>query len=212
MNILDKIAHYISGRNREKKYMYFISKLAPQAGCLILDVGASNREYRKSDNYLEKKFPYHNKIVALCVGRVDEFRKRYPRISCVLYDGATFPFKEKCFEICWSNAVIEHVGGYEKQLKFIREIRRVAKRAFITTPNKHFPVEVHTKIVLLHFLPTFIFDVICRILEKGWATGNYMNLLRKKDILKLLKEADIVSYEIRANKIYGFALDFTIIF
>ena len=40
--------------------------------------------------------------------------------------------------------MIEHVGGEEEQRRFVAEVLRVGRRAFITTPNRWFPIEVHT--------------------------------------------------------------------
>ena len=53
----------------------------------------------------------------------------------------------------FSNAVIEHVGGRAEQRRFVDESLRVAPRAFVTTPNRWFPVEVHTRLPLVHWLP-----------------------------------------------------------
>ena len=63
------------------------------------------------------------------------------------------PFADGEFDIVFSNAVIEHVGGREQQRRFVEESLRVARRAFVTTPNRWFPVEVHTRLPLVHWLP-----------------------------------------------------------
>lgn len=47
-------------------------------------------------------------------------------------------FKEKEFDLVFSNSVIEHVGGFQDQMKAANEIRRVGKNYFIQTPNKYF--------------------------------------------------------------------------
>ena len=61
------------------------------------------------------------------------------------------PFADKAFDIAVSNAVLEHVGSVPHQAAFVRELSRVAKRVFISVPNRYFPVEHHTAIPLLHF-------------------------------------------------------------
>ncbi len=129
-----------------------------------------------------------------------------------MYEGDTFPFKDKEFDICWCNAVLEHVGKRSRQKKFLKEVRRVAKSSFVTTPNKYFPIELHTRIPLLHYLPKGIFDAILNKVGKKWATGNYMHLLGLKDIKKLLGECNIEDYTIKKNRIFGFVVDFVIIF
>ena len=128
------------------------------------------------------------------------------------YDGNRFPFENKKFDVCWSNAVIEHVGDKTKQIMFLKEIKRVANRAFVTTPNKFFPIEVHTCVPLLHFLPKKLFDKYLLFIGQKWATGNYMNLLSLKDIGIFLKESGISRYKIIKNKLLFFTLDFIIYF
>ncbi len=44
------------------------------------------------------------------------------------------PFKDKSYDIVFSNSVIEHVGNLEKQKQFADEVQRVGKSYFIQTP------------------------------------------------------------------------------
>jgi SAM-dependent methyltransferase len=205
------ITHKISAYNRRRKWNTFLEIIKPSHYTTILDVGFAENEYSETDNFLEKNYPYPHNITALGINTPKIFLERYPRIKAVKYDGGKFPFGDKEFDICWSNAVIEHVGNREKQLMFLEEIKRVAKIAFITTPNKHFPFEVHTRTPLLHFLPKKCFDKYLFFIGKTWAAGDYMNLLSYKDIRKLLKKAEINNYEIIKNRLL-FTLDFVVIF
>jgi hypothetical protein len=45
------------------------------------------------------------------------------------------------------------VGRRAEQVAFVQELCRVADRVFVTTPNRWFPVEVHTLLPLVHWLP-----------------------------------------------------------
>ncbi|PIZ98884.1 MAG: SAM-dependent methyltransferase [Candidatus Komeilibacteria bacterium CG_4_10_14_0_2_um_filter_37_10] len=205
------IINQISGFNRKRKWNIFnkLFKLTTQT--TILDVGFNEQEYSPWDNYLEKKYPYPNKITALGIAGGSLFKKRYSQVNVVLYNGDRFPFFDKEFDICWSNAVLEHVGNREQQLLFLQEVKRVARTAFITTPNKYFPIEIHTRTPLLHFLPQRIFFSYLSLIGKGWATGSYMNLLSMKDLKSLLAAAGIERYQIIQNKLLFFTLDFVII-
>ena len=177
----------------------------------VLDVGYSDQEISETDNFIEKHYPYQQMLTALGTESPVNFKRRYPAVKCVQYNGLTFPFADGSFDVCWSNAVIEHVGGRSDQLLFLREICRVARRAFITTPNRHFPVEVHTRTPLLHFLPKPLFEWYLRMVGKGWATGSYMKLLSLSEIRALLTEAGITEYTIVQNRLLGFVLDFIVI-
>lgn len=206
------IASKISGYNRKRKWLIFTKNILYDQHTKILDVGFNNVEYSSVDNYLEKNYPFQQNITALGITGKNIFEKLYPLLKAILYDGKTFPFRDNNFDICWSNAVIEHVGDIDAQLFFIREMKRVSKIVFFTTPNKHFPIEIHTRTPLLHFLPKHIFEKYLNLIGKKWATGDYMNLLTKKDLTKLLEAAKITNYKIIENKILGFTLDYIIIF
>ena len=206
------IAHLVSGYNRRRKWAIFKRDINPKREDRILDVGFSNKEYSPNDNFIEKNYQYPEMLTALGIEPSDEFSERYPAVCVIQYGGEEFPFADNEFDICWSNAVIEHVGDESKQLNFLKEIRRVGRRAFVTTPNKYFPIEPHTRTPLLHFLPKPVFDFYLRLIGKKWATGDYMKLLSVGDMEKLLKSAGITDYKIIKNRLFGFTLDFVVIF
>ena len=70
---------------------------------------------------------------------------------------------------------------------------------------------MHTRLPLLQFLPKKIFDKLLKVLNKGWAAGDYMNLLSVWDIKKMLKELGVVDYKIKRNRFFLFTMDFIII-
>ncbi len=227
-------AYQISGWNRKRKWESFLKEIKPTAESTILDIGFSEEEYSDTDNFLEKHYPQTEQITALCLETPEAYlharkevdfqvpkeaiavknklaSKRYPQLEIVTYNGKTFPFSDKTFDICWSNAVLEHVGDEEEQIIFLKEIKRVAKRAFITTPNRYFPIEVHTRIPLLHFLPKKVFDRFLHFVGKAWAADEYMYLLSLSDLCKRLEAAGISKYKIIKNKLLFFTLDFVVV-
>ncbi|MFA5119234.1 MAG: class I SAM-dependent methyltransferase [Candidatus Omnitrophota bacterium] len=202
-----------SDKNRQKKLDYFLSYFKPTSGDSVLDIGASENEYQENGNILEKRYPYPEQITVLGVEEYVRFLERYPAVKVIKYDGqGEFPFRDKAFDFCWSNAVLEHVGDKAAQVFFLNEIKRVSRCAFITTPNKFFPFELHTKIFLLHYLPKKYFDKILLLFKMEWAAGAYMHLLSLYQLKVILKKAGIHKYKIRKNRFMGFVVDFVIIF
>ncbi len=200
----------ISGNNRKRKYEQFLRTFHIDASTTILDVGYSSVEYTGSENYLEKNYPYPENITALGVDDPVQFNKLYPKVRTVTYDGKIFSFADKQFDICWSNAVIEHVGDYDRQLLFLKEVKRTSRFAYLTTPNRYFPIEVHTRLPFLHWLPRKIFNRILLAIGKDYAAGDYMFLLSLGQIKRLLADAGISNYTITKNRLLGFTMDFVI--
>jgi hypothetical protein len=209
---IEQIAYRLSEKNRQKKFDLFLNIVSPKENEAVLDVGVNDEEYSESDNYLEKHYPFPQNITAVSKQGLDHFKKRYPNIRAVVADGRALPFRENEFSISYSNAVIEHVGTREDQLNFLRELFRVSRKGFLTTPNRHFPIEVHTRVPLLHIVLTkSFFDIFLKKIGKTWATGNYMNLLSISDLRTLLDKARISQYQIIKNRLFGFTVTFTII-
>ncbi len=87
------------------------------------------------------------------------------------------------FDIVFSNAVIEHVGDRERQRLFVAEALRVGRRVFITTPNRGFPVELHTRLPFVHWLPDGLSHRAYDATGKGFAKD--VHLLSKGSLESL---------------------------
>jgi hypothetical protein len=76
----------------------------------------------------------------------------YPKIRYVkTRPNQRLPFEDDAFEVATSNAVLEHVGSRGNQSLFVSELRRVARRVFISVPHRSFPVEHHTALPFVHY-------------------------------------------------------------
>nr|WP_319491758.1 methyltransferase domain-containing protein [uncultured Desulfobacter sp.] len=63
-------------------------------------------------------------------------------------------FDTNSFDVAHSNSVVEHVGDWNKMIAFSNELRRVAKKYFIQTPNYWFPIEPHCMTPFFHWYPS----------------------------------------------------------
>ena len=68
-------------------------------------------------------------------------------------DGRALPFRDRAFDLVFSNSVIEHVGDAASQQRFAREVARVGRAYWVQTPNRGFPVEQHLLTPFIHWLP-----------------------------------------------------------
>lgn len=206
-NYIDRIRY----KSRKNKFDQFIQLVKPTPNDTVLEVGITNREYSPVANFLVKHYPYRNRITALGLGDISEFEDEYPDINTVSYDGKIMPFEDKQFDIAHSNAVIEHVGSLERQSFFMKDIIRVSKRGMITTPNKFFPLEIHTKIPFLHWMKKEKFDNFLCWIGKEWASEKYMYLLCVKDLEILAKRANMKRYRVIRNRFLGMTVTFSLI-
>jgi hypothetical protein len=62
-------------------------------------------------------------------------------------------FPDKCFDIVFSNSLIEHLGSWDMQEKFASEVYRLAPRHFVQTPSRNFPLEPHLLTPFVHWFP-----------------------------------------------------------
>lgn len=197
------IASQISLKFREKMFGKFMAVMGPNASSRILDIGVTSDDKYQESNFFEKMYPYKDKIV--CVGTEDgkHLEKKYPGLKFFkVTSGNPLPFKDQEFDIAFTNAVIEHVGNFEQQKAFTEEMLRVSKAFFLTTPNRWFPIEFHTALPLLHWLPKIVYRKMLTALgESYWNREENLNLLSKKTLLALFSGISIVKYD--SVKLFG---------
>jgi SAM-dependent methyltransferase len=183
-----RLVDAISLRSRKRKLRLFLDELRPTAETTVLDVGVDERGFGDESgcgtlNFFEELYPWPQQITALGLQDGSAFRAHYPHISYVQGDALALPFEDDRFDVVFSNAVIEHVGGRERQRKLVSEALRVGRRAFITTPDRRFPVEVHTRLPLVHWLPASLAHPVYRVLRKSSATE--VHLLTRRSFASL---------------------------
>jgi SAM-dependent methyltransferase len=173
------IADRISLRSRRRKLGLFLDTMTPSEETTVLDIGVDDVGFGEHAgcgtlNFFEELYPWPARITALGLHEGDRFRARYPSIPYVKGDALALPFEDGAFDIAFSNAVIEHVGGPDEQRRFVAEALRVARRAFVTTPNRWFPLEVHTRLPLVHWLPERLAHRAYDLARKPWAKENHL--------------------------------------
>ena len=177
-----RLADAISLRSRRRKLALFLELMEPTPETTVLDVGVDEVSHGESGgesgctthNFLEEHYPWATRITALGLHDGGRFEERYPEIRYVQGDACNLPFGDAEFDVVHSNAVIEHVGARDRQEEFVREAVRVGRRVFLTTPNRWFPVEVHTRLPLVHWLPSDAAARAYDLVGKSWAKENHL--------------------------------------
>ena len=150
----------ISRVARERNYRHFSEAMRPDERTEILDIGTCD-ELTPEANMLQQMHPYPERITCTSIGDGAAILAAYPSVRHErIRPGAPLPFADAQFDIAFSNAVLEHVGNAASQQAFVREVCRVSRRAYIAVPNRLFPVEHHTRIPLVHWLPKSWFRAV----------------------------------------------------
>jgi len=157
--VIKRAAAAASLRSRRRKLKLFLDFMRPTGETTVVDVGVADTPFGEGEgqalthNFFEAHYPWPERITA--VGNVPpaNFATAFPQIRTVVADGRELPFGDREFDVAFSNAVVEHVGGRDDQERFCHELCRVAKRVFVTTPNRLFPIDPHTLLPFVHWLP-----------------------------------------------------------
>ena len=149
MKWLMRIREKIGRSFREKRFRLFKQEFDPQHGDVILDIGSG------IGAFLERFATRGLGVIALDISEqwLANLRRLYPDILIVRGDATQLPFKTGSVTIAVSSSVIEHVGDIEAMKHMASEIGRVAKRYFVQTPNKYFPIEPHYMLPFVQFVP-----------------------------------------------------------
>jgi Methyltransferase domain len=157
--VIERAAAAASLRSRRHKLKLFLDFVQPTAETTVVDVGVADAPFGEGDgqalthNFFEALYPWPERITAVGNVPLANFTKAFPQIPTVVADGRVLPFEDQEFDVAFSNAVVEHVGGRDDQERFCHELARVARRVFVTTPNRRFPIDPHTLLPFAHWLP-----------------------------------------------------------
>ncbi len=196
-------------RSRRSRFDLFMHRMRPGEHDCVLDVGVGEGAGR-TINFFEEWYPWRRRIVAVALEDLPRFRARYPEIRLHVGDGRQLPFAERSFDIWFSNAVIEHVGTAEQQRAFVHEACRVADRVFLSTPNRWFPIDLHTMIPFAHWLPVRARNAVHRVLGQScWASDQALHLLGLSGIRACVPPG--WGMEVNRQRLLGWTVNFNIV-
>lgn len=124
--------------------------------------------------------------------------------AAAVADALASPFRDRTFDVVFSNSLIEHLGSQESQTAFANEVRRLSRNGyFVQTPNKWFPIEPHYLAPLIQFVPMKIRPTVVRwMTPRGWITApspeqcvkvcQEIRLLDAREMRRMFPEAAIV--------------------
>lgn len=206
-----RLASRIHLRCRRGRWDTYTSVFPPDPAQTVLDVGVSHLVDLPGENHFLESYPYPQQVTAISNDTdLDAVRDAYG-VTAITADALHLPFADRSFDIVHSNAVIEHVGPIDAQRRFMEEAIRVGRAGFISTPHRWFPVDSHTNLPLLHWLPRSAFLAALRRLgrlgpDEEWITW----LLSRRTFESTVPDGTI--YRLHVQRLAGLPAVVTLMF
>ena len=180
---------------RKRMLRSLMALAQPTAATTVLDVGVTC-DQREDSNFFEKLYPHIYNVTAVGLEDAAFLEQDFPGLTYIQADGLSLPFADHSFDLVVSFAVIEHVGDRQQQRAFVQELCRVGRSVYLTTPNRWYPVEFHSILPLVHWLPPVWFRRVLRWLGKDfWAKEENLNLLTRSELRAMFPAAATVYYK-----------------
>ena len=198
---LDKILKLILLKNRINIFNIFLENVKFNKNSKILDVGTTPI-LEPHENIIFYQYKWKNNITGFSNQDCNILKKKFKTNKFIKGDAKNINLKKNKFDISYCSATIEHVGSYKNQKKLISELYRISRNyVFLTTPNRSFPIDFHTKLPIIHLLPKKIHRKILKFFKLNYfASEKNLNLLFSKDIARICSDLKIIDYKIVYNK------------
>lgn len=175
-------------RFRIKRFARFVNIIdeiiAARGECRILDAGG------RMEHWAAMADLYGDRAIRVSLVNLEAEETVDPRFSSFAGDACHMPeFTDNSFDLVYSNSVIEHVGRWSDQKRMAAEMRRLAPRHFIQTPDYWCPVEPHLRMPVIHWLPVPWQAAIVR----ARACGFYPRARDIDEALTILEDARLVT-------------------
>jgi hypothetical protein len=190
---------------RKRMFSIFMKDFSPDETESVLDVGVTADRSYSSSNYLELLYPHKHRIIAVGLDDAAFLAQEYPGLRFFYANALELPFPTNSVDYVHSSAVWEHVGSDRNQKQMLFECLRVAKKGvFLTTPNRWFPIEFHTQLPLLHWLPKNTFRWVLRKLKfSELANEANLNLLTGAEISEFLTQQSNWDVQVKYTYLLG---------
>ena len=177
-----------------------------------LDIGTTNDQDYQSSNFLIKNLKNISEFKSVSDQYIDD-----NFFSKILTKSITDNFTNEEIDnfksdLVISNATIEHVGNFENQIKMVKNVAKFARKFFvIITPNRYHPLDFHTKLPFIHWLPKNVHRSLLNFIGLNYfAKEENLNLFSEQDLNVCMKESGIKNYEIFYMNLLGFKSNFLI--
>lgn len=172
--------------SRQRRAKMFLDNFVLTPETRILDLGGWNGSHINAILDNSPVLPSNVYVADIDKRAVNEAKERFGFVPVAIPEIGQLPFSNKFFDIVFCSSVIEHVtvpkeevwalvsGQHFKDIarirqnEFANEIRRVGKGYFVQAPYRWFPVETHSWLPFVSYLPRRLQVPLFRFTNRFW--------------------------------------------
>jgi hypothetical protein len=224
IGLLDKFVDFMAVKKRGEMWSAVIAPRQQESYInfseikSVLDVGTTSDDHYESSNFFLKKLPVNLEISTFSDQEIDttsttlgeiDFKEKY-RGSIVSEVSIN-----EMFDLVVCSATLEHVGCRTNQKSAIDNLLKLTNKfLFITVPNRWHPIEFHARLPILHWLPTYFWRKIFRLIPncKELSNEDNLNFISVQHIKsKLLENPRVTTIKVHRIWMVGFVSHFAIL-
>ena len=161
----------------------------------ILDIGTTSDTENISSNFIIKNLKNVKNFYSISdqLITLPFFKKKLQK--SIIENFSEYEIENFKSDLVVSNATIEHVGNYNNQKTMVSNMIKLSKKmVIISTPYRYHPLEFHTKIPFIHWLPKKIHRMILKKFNLVfYSKEENLNLLSRSDLSSFIKNEKIRS-------------------
>jgi SAM-dependent methyltransferase len=213
VNPITKIVLAFSQRARAKRAFVFRNSFLITEDTKVLDLGSESGANINSVLQGTSIKPENVYIADIDDSLIQKGADKFGFVPVLIDETGRVPFDDYFFDIVYCSSVIEHVTvpkdqvwlmysdsefrdkSLRRQKEFASEIQRLGRQYFVQTPYVHFPVESHTWLPFIAWLPRRLLIPLLKATNLFWVKSTTPDwyLLNRKEMSSLFMEASIVS-------------------
>lgn len=198
--------------SRQRRAKMFLDHFDLTSETKILDLGGWNGVHIHAVLENSPVQPANVYIADIDRQAVQQASERFGFVPVVIPETGPLPFSDKFFDIVFCSSVIEHVTvpkdsvwalvsgrvfreeAQRHQGEFAREIIRLGNGYFVQAPYRWFPIETHSWLPFVSYLPRRLQVPLLRFTNRYWIKQTIPDfyLPTVKDMQRYFPEADIL--------------------
>jgi SAM-dependent methyltransferase len=209
--MISRLFKALSRKARAKRAAMFRASFPLDENTRLLDLGSESGANIHAVLQGTRVNPANVYIADIQPRALEEGQARYGYVPVLVNEAGPLPFPDGYFDIVFCSSVIEHVtlpkknvwheysgrrfraASRARQKEFAAEIQRLGRQFFVQTPYRHFPIEPHSWLPFVAWLPRWLLIPVLRLANVVWVTRPVPDwyLMNRRELAELFENASI---------------------